>query len=255
MALGLPAMNTFFATKFRIEEGYGVGSYSFGHILYLVALLLIILTLGPLYRRSDWQGRKRIRYTLASLVLIDEVLKYIIPIATDSWSWSFLPLHLCSLSVYTTAIHAFTNSDKVAEALYAISLPTALMALIFPNWMMLPCWNWESIHSFTIHMILVIYPCMLLYGGFRPQFSRLRYAILPLVIAIAVAVVANHFLDTNFFFLNGGDSGNPLSFLEHYVGGWYILAFPLIAAILWLGRYGLPYLVRRRGEQGSRQAV
>ena len=239
-------MKTFFTNKFNIEEGLGMGAYSLGHILYLAALILIILVLGSYYRRATEEGRKRVRYTLAILALIDEAIKYIVPLATDAWSWSFLPLHLCSLSIFITAIHAFTNSSKVAEVLYAISLPTALMALIFPNWMMLPCWNYESIHSFTVHMILVIYPCMLLYGGFKPEFSRLRFAILPLALAIIVAALANHYLDTNFFFLNGGDSGNPLSFLEYYVGMWYILAFPFIAAIFWLGMYGLPYALKAR---------
>ena len=45
-------------------------------------------------------------------------------------------------------------------------------------------------------------------------------------------------------FLNSGDEGNPLSFLEKLVGGWYVLAFPLIAALVW----SIMYLVPRRLE-------
>ncbi len=239
-------MNTFFVNKFNIADGLGPGAYSAGHILYLAVLIVIIFTLGPYYKKSSEAIRKRIRNVLASLVLIDEVIKYIVPLATDAWNWAFLPLHVCSLSIFIICLHAITGSDKVAEVLYAVSLPTALMALIFPNWMMLPLWNYESIHSFTVHMLIVIYPSMLLFGGFIPVFSRLKAAIIPFAVAIAVAVTANHYLGTNFFFLNGGDSGNPLSFLERYVGMWYILAFPVIAALLWLGMYGIPCLVRKR---------
>ena len=148
------------------------------------------------------------------------------------------------------ALHAITGSDKVAEFLYAVTLPTAIMALVFPNWTaMLPCCNYESIHSFSVHILLVIYPSMLLFGGFRPSFPRLRYSIIPFGALTVIAVVANVKLGTNFFFLNGGESGNPLGFLERYVGGWYVLAFPLIAAVCWLPMYLLP---RRLGRERGR---
>lgn len=243
-------MDLFLKTKFTIEPGHGMGQYSLGHVLWLAGAILTIILLGRVYKGSDEHRRRIIRWVLAALTLIDELYKDIIPIMTGQWDWAFLPLHICSISIFAVALHAITGSDKVAEFLYAVTLPTAIMALVFPNWTaMLPCCNYESIHSFSVHILLVIYPSMLLFGGFRPSFPRLRYSIIPFGVLTVIAVVANAKLGTNFFFLNGGESGNPLGFLERYVGGWYVLAFPLIAAVCWLPMYLLPRrLSRERGR-------
>ena len=239
-------MDLFLKTKFTIEPGHGMGQYSVGHIIWLLSAALIIVILGRRYRDSGERQRRLILRVLAALTLLDEVYKDIVPIMTGQWDWAFLPLHICSISIFAVALHAITESDKVAEFLYAVTLPTAVMALVFPNWTaMLPCCNYESIHSFSVHILLVIYPSMLLFGGFRPCFPRLRYSIIPFGILTVIAVIANGRLGTNFFFLNGGESGNPLGFLERYIGGWYVLAFPLIAAACWLPMYLLPRHFRR----------
>ena len=243
-------MNPFLRTKFTIEPGYGMGAWSAGHILWLFAALLLIVLLGRKYRVSDESVRRLIRRILALLTFADEIYKYIIPLATGQWNWNFLPLHICSISIFAVCIHAVTESENVAEFLYAVTLPTALMALVFPNWTaMLPCWNFESIHSFSVHILLVTYPVMLLYGGFRPSFGRLRHSILPGALLTALAVAVNSILDTNFFFLNGGDEGNPLGFLEGYIGGWYVLAFPVIAALCWTPMYLIPLHNKGKGME------
>ena len=234
-------MDTFLKTKFTIDPGFGMGMYSLGHILWLLCGLAVLVILGLFYKASDYSRRRRILFVLASLTLLDEIYKFVVPLLTGQWNWEFLPLHICSISIFVVVIHACTMSDKVAEYLYAITLPTAIMALVFPNWVSeLPCANYESIHSFSVHWLLVIYTSMLLFGGFRPSFARLRYSAIPFLLLAGVAVIANSQLDTNFFFLNGGDEGNPLSFLEKRIGNFYILAFPVIAAICWVPMYLIP---------------
>ena len=235
-------MDDFFKTKDTIGPGQGMGSFTAVHLAWLVAIATVAFLVMRYCRKADRKGRRRVMVTLACLTALDELVKYLITIPTGQWNWEYLPLHLCSISVFAVCLHAITESDEVGEFLYALSLPSAIMALVFPNWMMLPCWNWESIHSFTIHILIVSYPVMLLCGGFRPCFRRLVYSFPFLAVAVVVAVVANRFLDTNFLFLNSGDEGNPLSFLEKLVGGWYVLAFPLIAALVW----SIMYLVPRR---------
>ena len=104
-----------------------------------------------------------------------------------------------------------------------------------------PFLNMMCIHSFSIHLLLVLYPCLLLYGGFKPSWKRLR-VIIPIVAVIAVIMhFVNNALSTNFFFVNGGgDGANPLSLLENYVGWWYLLAMPVIGAICWIPMYLIP---------------
>lgn len=218
-----------------------MGSYSLGHFIWLGLLFFLIFFFGKKYRAADEDKRKKIRIAIASLIMLDEIVKDIIMPITGQWDWSFLPLHLCSISVFVVFIHALTGNRMLEEYTYAITLPTASMAMAFPDWTgALPCMNLMCIHSFSIHLLLVLYPCLLLYGGFIPSAKQL-FRLIPIVAFLAfVMYFVNGALGTNFFFVNGGGDGNPLIFLEKYIGGWYRIAFPVIAAICWIPMY-LPF--------------
>ena len=234
-------MPDFLKSRFTIEPGKGMDSYSLGHFIWLGLLFFLIFFLGKKYRAADEDKRKKIRIVIASLIMLDEIVKDIIMPITGQWDWSFLPLHLCSISVFVVFIHALTGNRMLEEYTYAITLPTASMAMAFPDWTgALPCMNLMCIHSFSIHLLLVLYPCLLLYGGFIPSAKQL-FRLIPIVAFLAfVMYFVNGALGTNFFFVNGGGDGNPLTFLEKYIGGWYRIAFPVIAAICWIPMY-LPF--------------
>ena len=234
-------VGVFLKTKFTIEPGLGMGSLSPGHFFWLAVLLLLIVFLGRSYRAFDEDRRRRIRLAVACLIMLDEIAKDIVVPLSGQWEWEFLPLHLCSISVFAVFFHALTGNRLLEEYLYALTLPTAMMAMVFPDWTSaLPFWNFMCLHSFTIHLLLVLYPCLLLYGGFRPSARRLA-AIVPIVALLAVAMhFVNIALGTNFFFVNGGGVGNPLSLIEGRVGMLYLAAMPVIAAVCWLPMYILP---------------
>ncbi len=233
-------MKPWLYTSEAIPDGYGMGTFSPGHIAWLLAAVAITLALGRKYRRGSEEERGRIRWCLAVLLLADEALKYAVTIPTGQWIWEFLPLHLCSISVFIAFFHAVSGSIYLAEYLYAVSLPTALMALVFPDWMNLPLINIMCFHSFSIHILIALYPAMLLFGGFRPSSRRLM-RLVPFIVLYGIAIYfVNNALGTNFFFMNGPAEGNPLTILEKYIGGWYRIAFPVIAAIVWTLMY-LPF--------------
>ena len=188
-------MDTFLMTKFTIPPGYGMGAYSLGHFLWLAAIISATVAVAAKYKEMDGRHRRYLLYVLASAALLDELYKDIVPIVTGQWNWGFLPLHICSISIFVIMIHAITHSVRAAEFLYAVSLPTAVMALVFPNWTSsLPFWNYESIHSFSIHGLIVIYPAILLYGGFRPCARRLLPVSAIFLALSGIASLANHFL-------------------------------------------------------------
>ncbi len=238
-------MEPWLYTSEAIPDGYGMGTFSIGHIAWLVAAAVICITLGRRYRADDEEKRARIRKILGILLIADEIYKYVVTISTGQWIWEFLPLHLCSISVFIAFFHAFTGWIYFAEYLYAVSLPTALMALVFPDWMNLPFFNLMCFHSFSIHVLIMLYPSMLLFGGFRPSARRLM-KLIPFIFIYGVAIYfVNNALGSNFFFMNGAAEGNPLSILERYIGGWYRVAFPIIAAIVWLPMYLIPLKLRK----------
>ena len=67
---------------------------------------------------------------------------------------------------------------------------------------------------------------------------------------VAAAVFCfNKVFGTNFMFLNGGGSGNPLAWAEVYLGNpGYMLIIPVLLAIIWGIMYGIPALLRKRGK-------
>ncbi len=240
-------MPDFWKTKFTMEAGKGMGALSPGHLLWLALTLFLFMYLGSRYKAMDESRRKGLRWTVSILILIDEAAKDIVFPATGQWEWAFLPLHVCSVSVFIVFLHALTGSALLSEYLYAVTLPTALMALVFPDWTgVLPFLNFECFHSFSIHMLLALYPVMLCRGGFRPSWGRLRLLIAPIAVYWVAMYFVNNALGTNFAFVNGGASGNPLAVLEGYIGPWYRLAFPAIAAAVWLPMYLIPAALEKR---------
>ena len=143
-----------------------------------------------------------------------------------------------------------TGSRYVAEALFALCLPAAAAALLFCSWTMLPLLNLMTIHSFTVHALLFMYPVLLLAGGFRPDVKKLVRIIPFLAIVLIVIQIINVSLGTSFFFINGAGEGNPLSLLEDVFGRpWYLIPAFFLVVILWCVMYSVSAFAFRRKEK------
>lgn len=242
------AMHDFLMTEESIGTGKGMGMFSPGHIFWIL-IFLLILYLVKLHRSEQ----KKLSSLIAILIVADEILKHVSAALTGQWSWSLLPLHICSLSIFAVILHRMAGRRIIAEYLYAVSLPTALMALAFPEWAsVLPFCSFMSIHSFTIHILIALYPCLLLYGGFRPSAKSLVSIIPFLAFMMVIMHFINNMLGTNFFFISSGGKDNPLAWTEAYAGRWYLLAFPFLATICWLPMYGIPCIVREKQSPPKR---
>ena len=91
-------------------------------------------------------------------------------------------------------------------------------------------------NSYSIHVLLILYPVLLLAGGFRPQVHHIRW-VLAFLCAIATPIFfLNRLLKTNFFFLNDPQGNAITAFFAHCFGErFYLLGFlPVLAAVLLL---------------------
>ena len=125
------------------------------------------------YKKLDEKARQKFLYIMSALLIADELFKHICSAATGQWEWGFLPLHLCSINIFVCIINSFKRDDFTSEVLYSVCIPGAALALLMPTWTNLPYWNFMSLHSNSIHVLLVMYPLLLLAGGFKPNFKRL----------------------------------------------------------------------------------
>ncbi len=234
----------FWKTEYTLPpDAPGFSHFCPGHIVWLGSAVLLCAVICAVYRRLRENERLTFRRVLAVLLICDELFKYGIAIYSGDFRPSFLPLHLCSINIFLIAADAIKPNGLLREVLYAVCLPGAFFALAFPGWNYLPLWNALCIHSFTAHIMLLLYPFLLISGGFKPSFKRfIRTLPAALVVTVLVACF-NMAFGTNFMFLARAGEGNPLSWFERFLGSpGYLLGIPLIAAVCWAVLYGVPKL-------------
>ena len=239
-------MAHFFDTTETIPEGLGFDAYGPLHITWLVCLAAVLALVSFWYKRAGEGWRNRILKGLAVTIFVSEIIRDAIFIIGDTFTVDMLPLHLCGINIFIILVYAFYPKEVLAEYLYAVCMPGALAALLFPSWTALPITSFSHNHSFWVHLWLFMFPFLLLVGGFKPQFKRL-WKSLPYALPVVVFVyIFNKIFDTDFMFLNGGGQGNPIAFFASILGDpLYIISIPFLIAIVWGAMYGIPCVVKK----------
>ena len=226
-------MNYFLDTVDSIPSGLGFSAFGWQHLVWLGFGVIVTVLCSIWYRRAGDKGKDRWRKTVAILLLLDEAFKVAMLCIGGRYTSSYLPLHLCSINIFVIAIYSWKPSKVLSSFLYTVCIPGALAALLFPTWTELPFLNFMHLHSFTVHILLAMYPVVLVAGGtIRPSYKDIPQCLLLLVCMAIPIYFINLLLDTNFMFLMEADAGNPLALFEQLWGN-HLLGFPvLIAAIL-----------------------
>ena len=181
-------MQYFLDTIETIPEGQGFSSFGPVHLAWLAGFVVFAIACSLFYRNSSQARRKHIRWLFAALLLADEAFKIVCLLVGGNYRASYLPLHMCSINIFLIALHALRPTRLVDNFLYAVCIPAALAALLFPTWVSLPPANFMHLHSFTVHILLATYPIMLTAGrDIRPQAKYLPGCV-GLALALAVPV-------------------------------------------------------------------
>lgn len=224
-------MDHFLDTVETIEPGLGFALFGPLHLGWLFLFLLVSVLCCRGYRNSSCPARWR--QTIAALLLADEVFKHVFLLIGGTFLLKYLPLHLCSINIFLIALHAWKPGKLLGNFLYLVCIPASIAALLFPTWACLPFFNFMHFHSFTVHILLALYPIVLTAGGgIQPTVRYFPKALL-LLAALAVPVFCfNLLFDTNFMFLMYPEPGNPLYWFEQKFGS-HLPGFPvLIAAVV-----------------------
>lgn len=232
-------MSDFWKSVQTIHADYGPTYRSFSlfdktHWAELLAAFLIIAVCAWVYHRCADVTRHQILRAVIVLMLVDEFMKHAVLLYTGQWNVSYLPLQLCSINIFVCWYDAIHGSRWSKEILYALCLPGALIAMLSPSWQKLPVWNLLHLHSYSIHVLLVLYPVLLLAGGFHPQVQNICKVLEFLALTATPVFFLNRLIGTNFFFLND-PNGNPVTvLLAHLLGRkFYLFGFlPLIGLVL-----------------------
>lgn len=245
------ALQYFLDTVETIPDGVGFSRFGPVHLAWLAAFVAFALISCRFYKKSSPGRRKYIRMVFAVLLVADEAFKVIMLLIGGRYQPGYLPLHLCSINIFLIAIHAVHPTKLLDNFLYAICIPAALAALLFPTWVSLPPANFMHLHSFTVHILLASYPIMLTAGGdIRPKAAYLPGCV-ALLVGMAIPVYGiNLCFGTNFMFLMRADAGNPLQLFEKAFGC-HLVGYPVIAGALFALMYGVPWLWHRLKKRGT----
>ena len=216
-----------------IPQGVGFPAFGALHLTWLAVFLIAAVLCCIFYRRMDAAKRTRFRRVMAVLLVLDELYMHAGLLLGGWHPVTYLPLHLCSINIFLIAIHAWKSSKLLDNFLYLICIPAAMAALLFPSWTALPLGNFMHWHSFTVHILLVLYPLVLTVGGdIRPQRRMILPALLLLAGMAVPILLFNIAFDTNYMFLMYADPGNPLYFFQQAWGS-HLYGYPiLIGAVL-----------------------
>ena len=211
------------------------------HLFSVAIFAAIIIAAMVFYKKLGEKERQKFLYIMSALLIADELFKHICSAATGQWEWEFLPLHLCSFNIFVCVYNSFKRDDLSSEVLYSTCIPGASLALLMPTWTDLPFWNFMSIHSNSVHVLLLMYPLLLLAGGFKPDIKRIPKVFLVLLCECVPIFFLNKVLDTNFFFLNGTANNPVLEIFEKILGEEiYFLGMPVLLVFVWAAMY-LPW--------------
>lgn len=232
----------FLDTVETIKDGVGFSLFGKTHLIWLATFVILAVAVSIIYRKLSSKARNIMRIAVAILILLDEIWKWVFLFIGGTYQHSYLPLHLCSINVFLVAFHIFKQPKVVDNFLYAICIPAGIIALLTPSWTTLPAGNFMHIHSFSIHILLALYPLMLTVGGDIKPDIKMAPKCLLLLLCMGIIVLGVNFLcDTNFMFLMRTDDISFLVLFENVFGA-HQWAFPILLPIVLVIMY-LPIII------------
>ena len=244
----------FFLNSERIPEGLGFQAYDLTHCLWLLFGFALWIGGCIFYRRRSRQTQKTVLKVLGIYILLQELVKNLVLILQGEFSWGYLPFHLCGINILLIAFDTIKQAKTVRSFLYYFSIPGAALALLFPNWTETPVWNFFHLHSFTIHILLVMYPLLLVTTGQVATDLKSACKGIALLVVMAIPVYGLNLLwGTNFMFLMKPDSGNPLELFEKLLGS-HLWGFPILLPVVVLVMY-LPVRIFKALKQHTKISV
>lgn len=235
-------------TQFFAKDYTGGAFELFGsaHLVALALVLLINLVIVASRKRFTDLGKKRFRFGLAALLVINELAFHLWNYSIGQWTiQTMLPLHLCSVLVWVSAYMLLTRSYSIYEFAYFLGIGGAIQALLTPDAGIYGFPHFRFFQTIISHGAIVtaaIY--MTLVEGYRPYWSSLvRVAIWGNIYMAAVGIV-NWLVGSNYLFIaRKPDTASLIDMLGPWP--WYIISLEVVAILMCLVLY-LPYAVRDR---------
>lgn len=236
----------FIAEPTEVPEGGFWQAYGPEHLTWILVMTLIAVLGYLIFRKKSTEAQDKILKGIAIWFFIQEIIKDILYGFNGTLGFEHLPLHICGISIFFTLWYAFNPGKLNGAYIYGVSLPGALAALTFPDWMDYPQFHFSAVNSFTIHAELVAFAMFVLVSGrLKPDIRQIpKMTVIMVIFAIPVYFL-NKVWGTNFMFINYPSPGSPLVALYDLFGDGYVIAAGVLLPVVWLIIFLPWYLVER----------
>ena len=243
--------------QFFTKDYHGAPFVLFGpvHLASLAVVLLFNLSF-ILVRRSSSPGLRRgLRLGMAAWLVLNELAWHVWNWAVGYWNvQTMLPLQLCNVFVFLSAVMLFTRSRTIYEYAYFLGIGGAIQPLITPDAGMYGFPHFRFIQPVISHGLIISAAVYLtVVEGFRPTWKSMAHAVLAgNLYLLLIAVVVNPVLGSNYLMTAyKPDVTSLLTLLAPWP--WYILEYEAVGLVIFLILY-LPFAVLdwRKGVRAAR---
>jgi hypothetical integral membrane protein (TIGR02206 family) len=213
------------------------------HLIALGLIVLVNIALVVWGRRASEQTRKWIRWSLAIILIVDELLWHLWNVNIGQWTWqTMLPLHLCSVFVFLSAIMLVTRSYSIYEFAYLLGIAGATQALLTPDAGKYGFPHFRAIQVMVSHGAIVTAAVfMTLVEGYRPTWRSLKRVLIGGNIYMVIIFVFNLLIGSNYLFIaHKPETASVIDLLPPWPI--YIIFIELIGVVVCLLLY-LPFLI------------
>jgi hypothetical integral membrane protein (TIGR02206 family) len=240
-------MGEFFSTDYN---GSPFVLFGAAHWTALGVILLINLSLFWVRKSQNRRLRDIVRYTLAGSMAVSRLLLYLWIISTGQWNiqW-YLPLHLCSVSLWLSVYMLLTKNYRAFEYTYFLGIGGAIWPLLTPDAGRYGFPHFYPIQFFLSHAgIITASVYMVVVEGYRPYWSSLKRAFIGGNLYLLFVTGVNLLIGSNYMYtLRKPPVATPLDYFGPWP--WYLVIAEAIALLLFVLLYAPFYWLDRRARE------
>ncbi len=233
-------MDNFFGKDF---SGAPFQLFSMQHLAAIAVLFLLIGYFIWLRKHPNEKAQKICRWTMAIILVVNEIGWHLWNYVNGTWTiQTMLPLHLCSVFVFLSAIMLVTRSYKIFEFAFFLGIGGAMQAFLTPDLGIYSFPHFRYFQVFVSHGLIIASAFyMLIVEHQRPTWkSLLKVAIVGNIYFIVLFFI-NQWLGSNYMFTaHKPETASLLDVLGPWP--WYLLIEEGLAVVVFTLFY-LPFAI------------
>jgi hypothetical integral membrane protein (TIGR02206 family) len=172
------------------------------HLIALGIVLLLNLYIASLKNAAP-RTKEIVRWLIAGILWANEIAWHIWHLAMGTWTiQTMLPLHLCSILVWTGAIMLMTRNYPIYELAYFMGIGGAMQALITPDLGIYGFPHFRFFQTFISHGLIIAAAIFMTFAeGFRPTWKSIGRVFIYMNIYMVFVFVLNLVIGSNYLFI------------------------------------------------------